>query len=400
VFGASVLVFLAFIALTIQLTFSSNLASSSDPSMGDVMKLLALFLQYVGIIGSLPVVWPASLLNFMSAADWVFGASAGLSWASSPFECLLHGTAVQPAVLKALVFICMPIAVVCIEALLFFGVVYACGCRATGSHRQSRRQGRLPVIVLVSMFFTFPIWLRAVFSFFGCYSVEDPGLLHTLKWVQDMAQACYLGYHRAWSLGLGVPCLILCCAAPVALCLGLWLSRSRLSSRSFRERYGSVYRLYAGHAYWWKAVILSQTMLLVALSVFSAQIGSYASVLLAGLVIALSIQLLQSVRPYAARMLHRIHLGTLWCLLVNVFVALLMFTQPQSSPAKARALARGQVAAAALAVMLNACFLLACCACVVVCFLRSPTRAKVSGILGKLCGNLGVKCAPTTPLST
>jgi hypothetical protein len=53
----------------------------------------------------------------------------------------------------------------------------------------------------------------------------------------------------------------------------------------------------------------------------------------------MALQLLQLVRPYPAQMLHRLHVASLCCLLLNLFVALLMFDQ---SPATSGAMGIAQ----------------------------------------------------------
>lgn len=221
VFLAALLVLLVFTGTGIQLTLASNResstldrASSCEPCAGDVMKLLTLFLQYFAIQGTLPVALPSPLPGFMSAANWLFAgtSSASATWLTTPFECVLRGANVPAPVLQLLVHLCMPLVVASVEVVVFLAL-YACCCR-------NRRQTlHLTVVLLVSAFNTFPAWVRAVFSFFNCYEIQDPSLSLSLWWVPAMAQGCYLGYHRAWTFALGLPCLLICCAIPAAVLL-------------------------------------------------------------------------------------------------------------------------------------------------------------------------------------
>lgn len=281
VFAVSTFVLIVFTGIATQLTLTYNkegaVESVNDPSAGDVVKLLALFLQYTSIIGSLPLPWPPSLLTLITASDWLFAGSVGhtLEWAKSPFECALKGFKVPSAMLKQLVYLLTP-AVVTLVLLIFFVGIYSCCCRS------KKRTLRLTVVVLVSAFFTFPVVLRAAFSFFGCFSVIDPTLPHSLWWAQDMAQPCYQGAHRVWSLALGLPLLIVCCSAPLALGFWLWHNSTKMGDPCFRERYSHLYRLYRAHAYWYEPIILLQTIVLVALAVSASQIGNYEAVVLTG----------------------------------------------------------------------------------------------------------------------
>lgn len=379
-FLASLFALLLLAGIGIQLTITSNreaaaaAASSAlgltpptsvaqpNPSAGHVLKILTLFLQYVAILGTLPVPFPAALLGLTSTANGLFAGSA--AWFTSPFECALQGASVPAPVAKLLVYLSMPLMVAVVECVVFSMVNVLSG-------RQKRQRLPVTVVLLVSAFFTLPGWVQAVFSFFNCYGIQDPTLTHSLWWVPHMAQACYVGYHRIWALALGVPCLICCCAIPTAILIGLWRNRKRLSERSFCESYGHLYCLYIKRAFWWECVILGQTIVLVALSIFATQIGPYIVVLLVGMHLVLALQLLHFFKPYASDLLQWLHLGSLGCLLLDVFVALLMFAQP-ALPTRTQDIGIAQIAAAFFAVFVNAAFILFCCVLIVRSVFRGP----------------------------
>jgi hypothetical protein len=385
VFIASTLILIVFAGIGVQLTLTANkddtAESAARPTAGNVVKLLVLFLQYTSIIGSLPVPWPPSLLALITASDWLFAGSVGqtLAGVKSPFECALRGLRVPSFMLKQLVYLLMP-AFVALILLLFFVSVYKCCCRS------KKHTLRLTVVLLVSAFFTFPIVLRAAFSFFGCFSVYDPTLPHSLWWVQAMAQPCYRGAHKVWAFAVGLPFLIASCSTPFALCFWLWRNSARMGEPDFRERYGHIYRLYRGHAYWYEPVILVQTIVLVALAVFASQIGNYAAVVLTGLHIALALQLLQLVRPYAAPLMHRLHVASLCCLLLNVFVALLLFDQSGSATSGTMGIA--QAAAAAFSLITSLCFIIAGCACICIYFFPWAWKVAREHIFARWCGGV------------
>jgi hypothetical protein len=250
-FFATLLALLLLAGISIQLTITANreaaatAASSAlgvtssaiatsgtaqpDPSAGHVLKLLTLFLQYVAILGTLPVPLPPAFLGFTSAASGLF--AGGAAWFTSPFECAWQGATVPVPIAKLLVHLSMPLVVAAVELVVFFTVGKAFG-------RRKKQRLPLTVVLLVSAFFTLPGWVQAVFSFFNCYGIQDPSLTASWWWVPHMAQACYIGYHRTWALSLGVPCLILCCAIPVTMFIALWRNRKRLSQRSCCESYG------------------------------------------------------------------------------------------------------------------------------------------------------------------
>jgi hypothetical protein len=381
---------LAAAGFSVWVTIPANTAPSAQPTAGDVFKLLALFVQYFLILGSLPVPWPPTKYGLFTSTDWLWGTG---STGVSPLECILSGAKVPPAALKLLVQLCMPFFVSAIMLAVFTCVHYCrcCGTQAGNDNdidainQQCRCPVYIPVVLLVCAFLTFPAWVHTSFSFFGCQNIQDPTLQYSLWWVQDMGTPCYTGYHKTWGLKLGLPCLVLCCLAPVALFVGLALQKSKLSEPGFQARYGSVYHLYEEHAFYWEAVIWAQTIALVALSVFATQIGKHSAVLLSALHLALSLLLLQCFRPYSASLLHRTHVASTCCLLLNVFVALLMFSEP-SGPSQTRPLWVAQVAAACFALVVSCGFVVACAVFMVKCFIRSPTWEWVQGLVVQLRG--------------
>lgn len=384
--GGPLLVLLLVAGIAIPLAMAANKTppkqlvggslGQSRPSPGQVSKLLALFLQYVAILGSLPLPWPEMLLNLFNSAEWLFGSTPGQVSAYSPFECLLRGVGVPSAVLKLLVQLCTQATRMLVH-LVVFSCIYFIRNKKAGHpilSKQLRQPVYVPVVLLVCAFLTFPGWVRTVFSFFACQNVQDPTLPHSLWWAHDMNHACYRGYHKAWSLGLGIPCLILCCLAPVLLFGGLVWNRAKLSQPSFKARYGSVYELYCAQAFYWEAVIWVQTILLVAVSVFATQIGIYTAVLLCGLHLVTSLVLLQYFRPFYASLLHHTHVAAHCCLLLNIFVALLMFAQPPG-PSQEHSPGVAQTAAACVALAASCAFVVACVMVMVRCFLHSSAWA-------------------------
>jgi hypothetical protein len=286
----------------------------------------------------------------------------------------------------------MPLVVAAVE-LAVFSLIYT-GC---AKRKKQHSRWRLPVavVLLVSAFFTLASWVQAVFSFFNCYGIQDPTLSPSLWWVPNMAQACYEGSHRTWALALGAPCLILCCAIPVVMFACLWRNRQRLSDSRFQESYGHLYSLYTKRAFWWESVILGQTIVLVALSIFPTQIGTYFVVVLVGVHLAFALQLLHVFRPYASSLLQRLHIASLYCLLLDVLVALLMFGQP-ARPAHARGVGIAQAAVAILAVVLNVAFIVVCCVLIGRCFFRGPGGAALRNIFAR-CGKLHSNPKPSRP---
>jgi hypothetical protein len=81
--------------------------------------------------------------------------------------------------------------------------------------------------------------------------------------------------------------------------------------------------------------------------------------------------------------LHVVHVAAVCCLLLDVFVALLMFVEPAGGllGSDKSVIAQGAVAAFALAI--NACFIITCAVLIVVCFFKKfrRTSAKLRRVL-------------------
>jgi hypothetical protein len=112
----------------------------------------------------------------------------------------------------------------------------------------------------------------------------------------------------------------------VALLLFLWRNKARCSEPSFQEHYGFLTRNYRDSKLWYEAVWFLQTVLMTAVSVFHYSLKAYYSLLLLGLVLALSAAVQLVMRPYVHNSLHRTHLASSCCLFVSVWLALSLFT--------------------------------------------------------------------------
>jgi hypothetical protein len=112
---------------------------------------------------------------------------------------------------------------------------------------------KLPVTVLVIVFFSYPTLLRTALRFFACLPIDSasPGSLVKLLshkqgyLTMDLTQECWAGWHKAWTLGLGVPAVFLTCVViPVGLFWLLKANEGRADELRFRQHYGFLYTSY------------------------------------------------------------------------------------------------------------------------------------------------------------
>lgn len=135
--------------------------------------------------------------------------------------------------------------------------------------------------------------------------------------------------------------------------LGLFLSRCKADSASFREHFGFLYRNYRPELIWWEAVWAARTTVLTLVSVFSFPMNRYFSVL-ALLAVFWASAVLQTVfKPFADVTLHHMHMVSTSCLAATTLGALVMFAYDLQDPSAADRL---RIVIAVLVLLVNMVF--------------------------------------------
>jgi hypothetical protein len=343
----------SFVAYTVHATWQENLRGHRAVFITDYIKVLVQFLQYVMIIGSVSVPWP--VFDVQRWLGWfgivvTMGAGQALS-----LDCWLFSyfprSALPIAIQRILIYFLAPVATLVLVMALRL-LVWAVRRwlvpllrkkqEGAGVQRPFLLLRTLPVTILVIVFYAYPILLRAALSFFACLRIDKPlsalqldvvpegataPLTHKWGyWVSSINQQCFSGYHLGWSLGLGLPAVLMwCIIVPVAMGVGLHLCRDRADSDSFREHFGFLYRTYKPERMWWEAVWAARTVLLTLISVFEFPMQRYFSVLALLLVFWASAALQNVFKPYEFKALHRMHLVSTSCLAATTLGALAMF---------------------------------------------------------------------------
>lgn len=392
-----------FVAFTAHLTWKDNLNDPSSITVAptDVIKPLVQFAQYLVILGTISAPWPEVLQLLFRASSVVFGAASGEAFSLDCWLAAYFGRSRVPlAMQRQLLYFLAPVAVL-IAVLLLQGLWWS--VRRLLVRRGQVRPTvdlllrKVPVTILVLVFYAYPTLVKASLSFFACHRIDVAGqgpypeyatATHAQGyWLADLQQACYVGGHRKWAVSLGLVSMILFCVlGPVGLWLGLLANRSRADEPSFREHFGFVYRKYEQSRLWWEAVRMVQTVLLTLVSVFHFTIGPFFSILLLQLIF-LSFGMLQVLfKPYTQRTLHLLHLVATACLFMTATCALSFFRVNQQDTS---ALSKAQSAVAVLAGLADVLFVLWCLYTIVV--KASPllgamhkvTKALMPGIMHK-----------------
>jgi hypothetical protein len=101
------------------------------------------------------------------------------------------------------------------------------------------------------------------------------------------------------SLGLGVPLVLLLCAGlPSAIVFITAFNRKRISDPTFQQQWGFLTRAYTTRCCWWEAVIVCQTIALVAVSTFGINMGPFYQTVLMTAAIGIHLFLLTAADPF------------------------------------------------------------------------------------------------------
>jgi hypothetical protein len=298
----------------------------------DVLKPLILFCQYLLMVFTLNTKWPATLSHGLrQPVAWLWSSTSAQTLS---VECVLPGhTAVHVAVLRMLFYLMMPVAM----------VVMLLAIEAVSEYVRSRQRGglgvarygltwrhRLASIAFVVVFFYLPSTVRTILSLFACVPVDvavsEPYVANAVGsyWLYDMSQQCYKGYHRLWSIGLGLPLLVLVFVLlPGGILFLLLRNQQLLNHPSFLSTYGYLYRSYKTHVCWFEAVWVCFTIILAVISVFGHVLGAYMQTCVMLLALASMWLVLLWVRPYAHPVAGNMMLFAIGCLLATSYGAFL-----------------------------------------------------------------------------
>jgi len=295
----------------------------------ELLKPFLLYLQYLWVVAAMQGVdWPATLAVPLQGITWLLASSTPQSLS---IECVLPQMAVLPVPVQVfLLSMAMPALIMLVLLLSETFMAYM-----KGRHHPASRQAIFKAeqhhlvaegIVVLSLFY--PVLLRAVFGLFACTTVDQPmSAPYQVTAVGsflagDMSQQCWQGYHWVLGLPVGVPLvLLLCVAVPLAKLVFLVKHRKTLYSDAFRH-FSFMFRMYKPSVFFWDVVVLFQTMLLVAISIFGFGLGTYYPCLALTAALALSIVLQACLQPYATVVAGSTALRGATCVFFTSFAAL------------------------------------------------------------------------------
>jgi hypothetical protein len=331
--------------------YTFSLAENSRPQQDDqrqvasLLRCLVLYSQWLLLVASLNINWPASIAYLVQVLAWSTANSEALS-----FSCLLSSTGALPAsAQRVLFYVVLPVAVLVVLLLLEVMLTKLVKKRVVTA--AARMVDRLASVGMVVVFFFLPSMLRTVFGLFVCITLDSPVLSpYSAKavgafWVYDVSTHCFsAGWHRALSLGMGIPLmLLLCFGLPSAIILITVTNRGRLHDPAFARHWGFLTQPYRSRCCWWEALLVCETVALVAVGAFGISVGAFYQCILMTAVLTLVMYLLLVCRPYAHATAARCMLHAVQCLFSTSFVGLTFMPVGAIRPSTAYALAMGAV---------------------------------------------------------
>jgi hypothetical protein len=356
------LVLLAFIKVLCHFTLAENFQAQQDETKEPVsilLKCLVLYSQWLLLVASLNIDWPASIAYPFQMLAWFWAPS---NPETLSIDCLLSDSSSVPiAAQRVLFYVSVPVVLL---ALLLLIELLLSQLKRQRFNTAATLKDRLGSSAMVVVFSFLPGMLRVVFGLFACLPldkhVEPPYTASAVEsfWVYDVSTVCFTSWHRALSLGLGLPLiLLLCFGMPAAIVYITVSNRGSLDDRLFQQHWGFLTRSYRARYCWWEAVVICQTMALVAVSVFGANMGATFQAVVMTAVLAVFLYLLMAFKPFAYQRTGGSMLFGVQCLLLTSFVGH-TFQLAASSRSQLQSQAEGQQAAATYGIVMGVLLLL------------------------------------------
>lgn len=327
----------------------------------DILKPLVLYAQWLMVVcqsmSNVPL--PPSLAMPLQAVTWFWSSTSA---SSLGLDCVLPRQARIPVPSQRVMFaILTPIGILCV--LLCVEVLLSLRCRSTrrlscmpraATGHRIRMHDRFVSLFVCMAFMFLPTWAHAAFSFFACIPLDEEAFFPYaaeavgLYWTQDLSTQCYAAgsYHKPWALGVGLPLLLLLCFVwPLGLLVFLVIScrHGKLSQAAFRQQYGFLYRSWRQGVYWYEAVVVVQTNILVLVGTFGYALGPYYHLLVILAALGLIGVLLLYVRPHKCAEAGHVLMHSVGVLCLTTFSALTFLPYRNITPPSGYSMAMGVV---------------------------------------------------------
>jgi hypothetical protein len=295
-----------------------------------LVRHLVLHCQWTLLLSSIQLAeaWPGSIAWALQVLAWMWAPATPAALAP---ECLNTFSSIPAAIQKLVFFLVVPL------VMLLIMLVIETVCTHFGfSGEEEHLYDRLLATCFIVMFFFLPTIASTAFSLFACIELDKPsdapGVAPGSKpaavgwfFMHDLDQVCFFaadGWHRRLALGLGIPLTLLVLAVPICIVAVMLRNWRRRSDAHFLQHFYFLVQYYSPTYCWYEAVVISQTLALVFLSVFGYSLGPYRQALAMNIVIFLSGVLLLFLQPLRHREAKNVAVCSMVCLFLMSYTAL------------------------------------------------------------------------------
>eukprot|EP00347_Sterkiella_histriomuscorum_P016874 403351514 len=251
-----------FIALVIGLLLLLwvNLRNKKESETSITIRILLNYFHILTSAASFNLDWPVYLQKFLG----IYSAVGETAESFISFDCFLQDTGfTEPGsstyYFKVLVIVVLPFILGIIFLIFFFfkKLFYKT------SLQNFKRQIIVSCIVL--LFAIHPTITRMTSSLFFCMELDT-----NEYWLQtDLEISCWGGSHLKWSLGIGIPAILLwVIGIPIMGFLYLKRNQQRLDDSIFFEKYKIIYQGLKRKYFYWEFANILRKVFLISVNVF------------------------------------------------------------------------------------------------------------------------------------
>jgi hypothetical protein len=319
----------------------------------DILRCFLLFLQFWTIMASMQLQWPPVIAQPLAALSMVLAAGHAPPLS---LDCLVKTAGLGfskegVAIARVVLLFCMPFVMLSVLLLLELVCWYG-GLLLRRQFRYPRKPAvsfwhlvtcRMQLITLAAVFFFYPSLVRTCLQVFVCLSVHTGESTADVQrvWAGYANMQCGAGAHAVLRPTIGIiGVLFVCIGMPVGMAVLLlrssrhWqLDQHSAETQQSLLRFGSLMRCYRGGvARAWESMIMVQTAVRVAITVFAVSLGEFYQACLMNVMFTLAVAALVWLTPYWCQRLQRLMVGGAICLTASSYVALVLLAegrQPQ-----------------------------------------------------------------------
>eukprot|EP00347_Sterkiella_histriomuscorum_P002746 403366963 len=306
-------IFLALVIALILLLWV-NLKSTQESETSIIIRILLNYFHILTSASSFNLNWPVYFQEFLG----IYSAVGETAESFISFDCFLQDTGfTEPGsstyYFKVLVIVILPVVLGIIFVMFFFLKKLF----LKTSFLQFQRQIIVSCVVL--LFAIHPTITRMTSSLFFCMELDKKEY-----WLQtDLEIKCWEGSHLKWSLGIGIPGIILWVVGiPIASFLYLKRNQQRLDDPIFFEKYKMIYQGLKRKYFYWEYANILRKVFLISVNVFLNLYPNIFKALLSIITLSIFMRIQSNIKPYKNPVINQLEQREMMTSFVTFFGAL------------------------------------------------------------------------------